>query len=559
MIPSYASIVRVEPSGRYIICSGTDEVWTIDIATGQRVGSAGVDGLLHTISVRPWGIAISEFTGRMRVLSMPGLEERRCFEQGLSPQAPWLDPQRPIVAFVGADGSLRVLDVESGLEMAPSGAPVFETKPPNQSVQIMLSPDGSRLIVADGSGFFVLAPGDPEGMHPLFKLSGNRVSLNHSPDWSRVTAVADGDPVLHVWDSRDWTSLSGFPGHERSVLSHAFSRDGSRIVTVDAAGTLRVWQSSESGWRRVVSPASLNVHQLGFDRATGMLALPGTLATVVTPQDEPDDGIGRLYESPRASSPASTRVAISEDGVYRAEADLNGQLVLSSRDDTKPESERVVRVGTDAGIVGLKYKGASSGFELGVCLDTNVLLVLDPRTGQILRRVGLAGDGMASDLDWSPDGARAAVAFRDGTVGIVEESGEVRRVRLGKNQIRSIAFLPNGSQLAAVGDAGRLYLLDIGTGLFRASDRLSEHSLFCVAIHPGGEIAMVGDRAGKLYAVDLDDLEELAAFDAGGSVMSIAFSPSGDEIGLAALGRPVELWGISELVKTYSSLRPGSH
>ena len=165
---------------------------------------------------------------------------------------------------------------------------------------------------------------------------------------------------------------------------------------------------------------------------------------------------------------------------------------------------------------------------------------------------------MASDLDWSPDGARAAVAFRDGTVGIVEESGEVRRVQLGKNQIRSIAFLPSGSQLAAVGEAGRLYLLDISTGLFRASDRLSEHSLFCVAIHPGGEIAMVGDRAGKLNAVDLDDLRELAAFEAGGSVMSIDFSPGGDDLGVAALGRPVELWGISELAKTYSSLRPGS-
>lgn len=551
-LPENASAVRVDPSGTYLICSNASELWTMHATTGERLASVPLQHGVHGIAVEAWGVAISDKTGRLRVLTLPLLEVSLDADNQLPPQLPWLDPERHIIAFIDAGGLIRAIDVATGEEVPPSGARVFgQAQQAGHGTQVLLDPGRTRCVVAFGGGFVVRDLSAAGDATPLFQHHGNRVSVMNDPKWLLMSAVADGDPTLHLWDPRGWRPLGGFPGHQGSVISHAFSRDGARIVTVDASGTLRVWQSPGHSWRRSLTPPTAGVHQLAFNAATGTLVIPGFPTRITS---NASTNAPAKQTAPTGGEPAASRVAISPDGMYRAEVGPNRTVTIATTQADEPDTERAVQV--DANIVGLQFRKAESGSELGLCLDSNEMLILDPRTAQVLERTRFPIGALASDMAWSADGERAAVTFRDGTLAIMERSGDIRTLRVAEKQLRSLAFLPGGSRVAVVGDTGRLHIVDIATGRCRASARLSEHSLFCVAMHPAGDIAMIGDRAGKVMAIDLEDLTERASFDAEGSVMSIVFSPDGDDLAVAAVGMPVQLWSVTELARTFAAIRP---
>ncbi|HET6714470.1 MAG TPA: hypothetical protein VFI59_12270 [Actinomycetota bacterium] len=84
------------------------------------------------------------------------------------------------------------------------------------------------------------------------------------------------------------------------------------------------------------------------------------------------------------------------------------------------------------------------------------------RTGRLLLTLPSSQDP-PKDLAFSPDGSRLAEGDPDGTVRIFDtHSGEEVLVLRGHDSVDEVAFSPDGSMLATVGDGIlRIWALDI--------------------------------------------------------------------------------------------------
>jgi WD40 repeat protein len=123
---------------------------------------------------------------------------------------------------------------------------------------VAFSPDGRRVatggadwIVGGGAvGFVQLwnsADGADAGLSLKVGLGVMDIAFNPADDDGLV--VASFDPYqVQLWNTRSPDGpMFRFPGHESQVVSVAVSRDGRRIVSGSADGSVRVWPNLPVG------------------------------------------------------------------------------------------------------------------------------------------------------------------------------------------------------------------------------------------------------------------------------------------------------------------------
>jgi hypothetical protein len=168
----------------------------------------------------------------------------------------------------------------------------------------------------------------------------------------------------------------------------------------------------------------------------------------------------------------------------------------------------------------------------------------------------------ATSLAWRPDGTELAVAgYRQVSRVAMPEGAVVGRLEGLHDQVRSVAFSPDGSLVAAGGGTpgafGELVLYESSTGAVRA--RLDGHRdyVYHVAFnHDGTRLASCGyDRliriwdtaSGKLTAVLKEHTE---------AVYAVAFSNDGVLLASAAADRSVKIWKVDDGTRLYTVTDP---
>jgi WD40 repeat protein len=105
---------------------------------------------------------------------------------------------------------------------------------------IAFSPDG-RLFALSGFGGFLTIHETNIG-EELFSLTGHTstiITVAFSPDGSRL--VSAGVDLPKVWDIKKREVLFHLPGHSGYVTSLAFNPDGTRLATAGQDGTIRIY------------------------------------------------------------------------------------------------------------------------------------------------------------------------------------------------------------------------------------------------------------------------------------------------------------------------------
>ena len=298
--------------------------------------------------------------------------------------------------------------------------------------------------------------------------------------------------------------------HTGTITSVAFSADGKKVVTGDAAKLVKIWdvESGEKLKMWTISAGSLRSIDISPD---GKKITVGSASTVIHRGNERE----QVNAKPLA--------------IYDADAGHQIQW-LGRADDAmavafSPDGKKIVA-------------GGLSG----------TAVIWDVESGEELKKL----EGHARTVvfaAFSPDGKKIITSSHDKTTKIWDaESGE--ELQRLEQSFRSIAFSPDGKKIAtsdtgvSEGNAVRIWDVESGKMLQELVHVQLEpvpggtrdiDKVFSVAFSPDGKKIAAGYGNGVVRIWDVDSSEQLLLFENGRSyheIYSIAFSPDGKKVAM---------------------------
>ena len=264
---------------------GIAEVW--DTATGRKLQTfKGHSGDIHSIAVSPDGmrLATGGADGTVRLwdiaqsgddaaISLPD-SEMRWGVADLSPDG------RSLLAFV----RMRV-ELWDTATRRMRGSPIE-----NQEVWSMhpnWSADSERVYLADagkGAGQRVRVVETASGqVVGRFGVNAEPLDYFHAlgPD-EKWFAYSGPGRTIRVWDVRAGALTRTIQGLSDDVQALTFNPDGTRLLSVDVSGNLKLWDFATGREVAGTTLTGLSVRRIRFSRDGKRLALAGSIRPVAT-------------------------------------------------------------------------------------------------------------------------------------------------------------------------------------------------------------------------------------------------------------------------------------
>ncbi len=109
-------------------------------------------------------------------------------------------------------------------------------------------------------------------------------------------------------------------------------------------------------------------------------------------------------------------------------------------------------------------------------------------------------DQLVTSVAFSPDGRWAATSGSEGLVRLYETATWTsRELRGHQGRVSALAFAPDGATLGSVGLDGTLRLWDLISGESKLVHSWGSAPLYSLAFHPDGDELAIGGDAGRLY------------------------------------------------------------
>lgn len=279
---------------------------------------------------------------------------------------------------------------------------------------LTLSPDGIGKIWDAKTGEMRLLLGRAQPARPLERWMDRLTSarLGWEPGGSTVATAWD-DGTVHLWSTRDGRSTAVLHGHGSDILGTAWSRDGSRLVSIDAQGDMRIWTLAQSRLRTEFPRSLASPPSWSFDRTR--LAIAGETAGRIEIVDVRQ---GKVLREIQLESRIFDFLAWSPDDRWLAALDMGGMISVFDAESGRKSVEFRVAENIEATDEGrLEIIGWSpDGRFLQTATWDGVARVWDARTGTLVSQ--------------SPTPGRKSGGAIDGGVSVAEVP-RVRELMLG--------------------------------------------------------------------------------------------------------------------------------
>jgi len=359
------------------------------------------------------------------------------------------------------------------------------------------------------------------------RLTESVVSVAYSPDGSRIVS-ASNDGTMRVWDAETGQELTQLTGHIGIVYSMAYSPDGSRIVGGSSDGTVRVWDA-ETG--RELTQLT------GHTRRVNSVAYSPDGSHIVSGAD---DGMVRVWDA--KTGQALTQLTGHTGWVSSVAYSPDGSRIVSSGMDqtvwvwnAETGQALIQLTGHTGWVSSVAYSpdGAPGGDRIVSGSSDRTVRVWDAETGQALTQL-TGHTGRVSSVVYSPDGSRIVGGSEYGTVWVWDaETGQALTQLTGHTgSVNSAAYSPDGSRIVSGGSDGTVRVWDAETR--QALTQLIGHtgSVYSVAYSPDGApgggriVSGSGDQTVRVWDAETGrELTQLTSHT--GSVNSVAYSPDG--------------------------------
>jgi WD40 repeat protein/tRNA A-37 threonylcarbamoyl transferase component Bud32 len=322
-------------------------------------------------------------------------------------------------------------------------------------------------------------------------------SLSYSPDRDRL-AAGGSDGTIHLHDENPSGQDTVIAGHPENVIAVALG-PGDNLASAGADG-IKAWTLGNAKERWTVRP--VQVRGLAYSPDGRFIASAHDDKTVKVWDAASGKEVRTLTDHTSAVRP----VAFSSDGKQLAAGALNGKVCVW--DTTNWNLLATLQLRGWLLSVAFSPDGkylAAAAIWLGS--PSAEVKVWDLATQQLLFFLPRLHTGNVNSVAYSPDGTQIATAGHDGTVRFWDaQTGQSNFVLRGSGgPIRGLTFRHDGKRLAA----------------------------------PGGE----GDKPGGVTIWDLTPREEFRSFSGGqGHVSGVAFSPDGERVASTSIGETVRVW-----------------
>jgi WD40 repeat protein/transcriptional regulator with XRE-family HTH domain len=452
-------------------------------------------------------------------------------------------PDGKQLATIGDDGTTLIWDAITGKELLRLPG---TTKPSDLYTEqrIAYSPDGKLLATCDSNQLKVY---DPSSGELLLALSGHEkdvISVAFSLD-EKYLAGGGVDTAVRIWDTSNGQLLRVLKGHSAAVGGLAFSPDGKLLFTSSEDGTLIIWDV-ETGEQLRDLP-NFTVYKVSFSpdgQRVAVATFNGLQVWTYTPDSA--EPISLDESQAILTIPDGGSGIFSPDGKWLAAISLStasGNAVKLW--DATTGQELLTLTGHTDWLSGLAF--SPDGKRLASTSLDGTVRVWSLTPGQEMVAVTAPPAGYGNRVVYSPNGQEFATNGGDGTATLWNaKTGEPRLTLTGHDaEVMNMAFSPDGERFATGSLDTTAIIWETATGKKLLTLSGHEEGVRDVTFSSDGSLIATGgfDATARIWD-STTGLELLKITGHEGIVPGVAFSPDGTQLATASTDGTAKVWDV---------------